>query len=110
MTYRDSSNQAVLSCVVREVKALNPVFLTQHIKGLYVAVFTYFVSDVNYSLAHETPLFCRFCISVYRSRCEESVKRRGMLKGKNKSKRKHERTVRVSSIPRTYMYIVRGYS
>ena len=33
VTYKDACNQSVLSCLVREVKALNEVFLTQHIKG-----------------------------------------------------------------------------
>ncbi len=35
MTYRDSQNQVVLDRLVREVKALNPVFLNLHIKGQY---------------------------------------------------------------------------
>ena len=30
VTYKDNPNQAVLSRLVREVKALNPAFLTQH--------------------------------------------------------------------------------
>ena len=37
VTYKDSLNQAVLNRLVGEVKALNPVFLTQHIKGLQFA-------------------------------------------------------------------------
>ena len=32
VTFRDKTNQSVLSRLVHEVKALNPVFLTQHIK------------------------------------------------------------------------------
>ena len=31
VTYKDASNQVVLSRLVREVRALNPVFLTQHL-------------------------------------------------------------------------------
>ena len=33
VTFRDKTNQSVLSRLVHEVKALNHFFLTQHIKG-----------------------------------------------------------------------------
>ena len=33
VTFKDVVNQSVLGCLVREVKTLNPVFLTHHIKG-----------------------------------------------------------------------------
>ena len=33
VTFRDKTNQSVLSRLVQEVKALNHFFLTQHIKG-----------------------------------------------------------------------------
>ena len=33
VTYLDQQNQAVLDRLLREVKALNPVFLNRHIKG-----------------------------------------------------------------------------
>ena len=33
ITYKNTENQKVLNLLVKEVKALNPEFLTQHIKG-----------------------------------------------------------------------------
>ncbi len=33
-TFKDPENQSILDRLVREVKALNSVFLTQHIKGI----------------------------------------------------------------------------
>ena len=34
-TYKDPENRAVLDCLLREVKALNPSYITEHIKGIY---------------------------------------------------------------------------
>ncbi len=34
VTYKDRRNQVVLDRLVREVKALNPTYVSQHIKGL----------------------------------------------------------------------------
>ena len=38
VTYKDSTNQAVVDRLIREVKALNPEFLTQHIKGIITCI------------------------------------------------------------------------
>lgn len=46
VTYKDPKNQAVVDRLIGEVKALNPEFLTQHIKG--TTDFT--VPDVKMSL------------------------------------------------------------
>ena len=35
MTFRDRNNQATVNRLVREVRALNPGFLTQDIRGVY---------------------------------------------------------------------------
>ena len=95
VTYKDSVNQSVLDRLLREVKALNPEFLTQHIKGIRIN------NKVPYSIAIPTVgyIFTDAAYRFYRSRCEdESAKRRGKLQTKNRSKRKHERMTRVSCI------------
>ena len=33
ITFKDPHNQSVLNVLIQEVKALNPAFLTQHIRG-----------------------------------------------------------------------------
>ena len=38
VTFRDSRNQAVLQKLIQEVKALNPMFLVEHIKGIQMFV------------------------------------------------------------------------
>ena len=92
MTYKDSHNQTVLDRLVREVKALNSVYLTQHIKGIATLIIILVIIELFPSSTYTDAAY-RF----YRSRCEEtSTKRRGMHQAKNKSKRKHERTIRVS--------------
>ena len=35
VTFKDKKNKAVVNTLVREVKALNSTFLTEHIKGMW---------------------------------------------------------------------------
>ncbi|XP_065915539.1 uncharacterized protein [Dysidea avara] len=69
ITYKDRQNQGVLDRLIREVKALNPVYLTEHIKG---AAYRFYRSKTE----------------------EESIKRREKDIEKNVKKRRYERLTR----------------
>ena len=39
LTYKSPENQHILSKIVDEVRGLNPNYLTQHIRGMYVCMY-----------------------------------------------------------------------
>ena len=52
VTFRDSRNQAVLQKLIQEVKALNPMFLVEHIKGINVCVSIVVYAGTNVTSAY----------------------------------------------------------
>ena len=51
VTFKDQHNQEVVSTLIREVKALNPPFLTQHIRGkVYLFVHNMKYTSINLTL------------------------------------------------------------
>ena len=61
MTYKDSQNQAVVGHIVREVKALNPNFLTQHIKGSIIS-YAHHSNVHNFDIIWPVKLYACACM------------------------------------------------
>ena len=74
ITFRDPRNQAILQQLIREVKALNSMFLTEHIKGMWVYM-SAFICILPSMHEHITSVFV-LCLTdtayrFYRTRTEE---------------------------------------
>ena len=100
-TYKDCENRAVLDCLLREVKALNPSYITEHIKGTCAWW-------LNGGTIHWPIFDIDAAYRFYRTRCEEaSIGRRGKAPEKLKTKRRHERLTRVIYLHKVYTIGVR---
>ena len=68
LNYKSQSNQAVVNCLVKEVQALNPIFLTQHIASRLtdIGLYTLGMFDVCMSMS-------RCCIPILLNMCRSTV-------------------------------------